>query len=150
MTQHSAATLRKRQVLTRVWAGLVIVWSVVRAIVIWAALRGYGFNPWIYLGIDLVCSIAYAVTTPRLVLRFVDDRYRSAINWGVVSLVAYIIPDIYIFVGTRTLPTNVVVILCVVIVTMLVLAVVAIARKVRKGRAERQVGETTVAVHGRA
>jgi hypothetical protein len=148
--QHSAATLRRRQVLTRVWAGVVIAWSVIRAIIIWAALGDYGFNPWIYLGIDLVCSIVYAVTTPRLVLQFVDDRFRSAINWGVISLVAYVIPDVYIFVGTRALPKNVVAILCVMIIAMLGLAVGAVVRKVRRGRAERQVRETTVAVHGRA
>lgn len=150
MMQHSAATLRKRRVLTRVWAGVVIAWSLIRTIVIWAALGDYGFNPWIYLGIDLVCSIIYAVATPRLVLRFVDDRYRSAINWGVISLVTYAIPDVYIFVGTRTLPKEVIAILCVVILTMLGLAIVALVRKVRKGRADRSVREATIAVHGRA
>ena len=55
MIQHTAETLRKRQLLTRAWAIFVIAWSVVRTIIIWAALGDYGFNPWIYLGIDLVC-----------------------------------------------------------------------------------------------
>jgi hypothetical protein len=137
MIQHSAAKLRKRQRLTRAWAAFVIVWSVIRTIIIWAALGSYGFNPWIYLGIDLVCSTVDAMTTPRMVLRFVDDRYRSAIKWGAVSLVAYVVPDIYIFEGTRTLPKKVIVILCLVIVTMLGLAVVAIMRKIRKGREQR-------------
>ena len=137
MIQHSAATLRKRQRLTRAWAAFVILWSVTRTIIIWAALGSYGFNPWIYLGIDLICSTIDAITTPRMVLRFVDDRYRSAFKWGAVSLVAYVLPDIYIFEGTRTLPKKVIVILCVVIVGMLGLAVVAIVRKVRKGREQR-------------
>lgn len=137
MVQHSAATLRKRQRLTRAWATFVIVWSVLRTIIIWAALGSYGFNPWIYLGIDLVCSTIDAITTPRMVLRFVDDRYRSAFKWGAVSLVAYVVPDIYIFEGTRTLPKKVIVILCIVIVTMLGLAIVTIVRKIRKGREQR-------------
>jgi hypothetical protein len=137
MIQHSAATLRKRQRLTRAWAAFVILWSVMRTIIIWAALGSYGFNPWIYLGIDLVCSTIDAITTPRMVMRFVDDRYKSAIKWGVISLVAYVVPDIYIFEGTRTLPKKVIVILCVVIVTMLGLAVVTIVRKIRKGREQR-------------
>lgn len=115
----------------------VIAWSVMRTVIIWAALGSYGFNPWIYLGIDLVCSTIDAITTPRMVLCFVDDRYKSALKWGGVSLVAYVLPDIYIFEGTRTLPKKVIVILCVVIVTMLALAVVTIVRKVRKGRAQR-------------
>ena len=137
MIQHSAATLRKRQRLTRAWATFVILWSVLRTIIIWAALGSYGFNPWIYLGIDLVCSTIDAVTTPRMVLRFIDDRYKSAIKWGSVSLVAFVLPDIYIFEGTRTLPKKVIVILCLVIVGMMSLAVVTIVRKIRKGRAQR-------------
>ena len=137
MIQHSAATLRKRQRLTRAWAAFVILWSVMRTIIIWAALGSYGFNPWIYLGIDLVCSTIDAITTPRMVMRFVDDRYKSAIKWGAVSLGAYVVPDIYIFEGTRTLPKKVIVILCVVIVAMLGLAVATIVRKIRKGREQR-------------
>ncbi|HEY0520145.1 MAG TPA: hypothetical protein VGC84_11685 [Ilumatobacteraceae bacterium] len=150
MIHHSAETLRKRQMMTRAWAGLVIAWSVIRTIIIWAALGNYGFNPWIYLAIDLVCSTIDAMTTPRMVLRFVDERYRSASKWGVVSLVAYIVPDIYIFEGTRTLPKKVIVVLCLVIITMLVLAIVTIVRKVRKCRAERAVIEAMASVQGRA
>lgn len=148
--QHTAETLRKRQLLSRVWAGVVIAWSVTRTIIIWAALGTYGFNPWIYLGIDLVCSTIDALTTPRMVLRFIDDRYKSATKWGVISLVAYIIPDVYIFVGTRTLPKKVIVILCAVIFTMLGLAVMTVVRKVRTGRAARDAAAVSAALHSRA
>ena len=44
---HSAETLHKRRMLTRAWASVVILWSVIRTIIIWAALGDYGFNPWI-------------------------------------------------------------------------------------------------------
>jgi hypothetical protein len=150
MIEHTAETLRKRQLLTRAWAIFVIAWSVVRTIIIWAALGDYGFNPWIYLGIDLVCSTLDAITTPKMVLRFIDDRHRSAIKWGVVSLVAYVLPDVYIFEGTRTLPLKVIVILCVVIVAMFSLATVTVVRKVRIGRAARLLIEQSVKVRGRA
>ena len=150
MIQHTAETLRKRQLLTRAWAIFVIAWSVVRTIIIWAALGSYGFNPWIYLSLDLVCSTLDAVTTPKMVLRFIDDRHRSAIKWGVVSLVAYVVPDVYIFEGTRTLPLKVIVILCVVIVAMFSLATVTVVRKVRIGRAARLRIEQSDKVRGRA
>jgi hypothetical protein len=132
---HSLETLRKRQLLSRVWAGVVIGWAVIRTVIIWAALGDYGFNPWIYLGIDLVCATIDAITTPRMVLRFIDDRYKSASYWGAVSLVAFVIPDIYIFVGTRTLPTRIIVVLCAVIAAMTCIAVITIVRKVREGKA---------------
>ncbi|MGZ4738164.1 MAG: hypothetical protein ACXVLM_02810 [Ilumatobacteraceae bacterium] len=149
--QHTAETLRKRQMLTRVWAGVVIAWSVVRTIIIWAALGDYGFNPWLYLSIDLFCSTIDAMTTPRMVLRFVDDRYKSAVKWGVVSLVAYVIPDVYIFEGTRTLPLKVIIVLSIVITAMFSLAAVTVVRKVRIGRAARLlVEQQAAAVRGRA
>jgi hypothetical protein len=143
---HSAETLRKRQMLSRVWASVVILWSVVRTIIIWAALGDYGFNPWIYLSIDLVCATTDAITTPRMVLYFIDDNYRRAIRWGIISLVAFVIPDIYIFVGTRKLPTKIIVVLCAVILAVTTLAVVSIVRKIRKGRAERAILEATKAL----
>ena len=149
MIEHSAETLRKRLLFSRLWRVVVILWSVVRTVIIWAALRGYGFNPWIYLSIDLVCSAVDGLTTPRLVMRFVDDRYRSAIKWGSVSLVAYVVPDIYIFAGTRTLPKKVIVVLCLIIFAMLGLAVTTVVSKIRKGRALRVV-EAIVAVQGHA
>ena len=136
MVQHSAETLRKRQLFSRLWAVFVILWSVIRTVIIWAALGGYGFNPWIYLSIDLVCATIDAFTTPKMVLYFIDDHYRLAIKWGIVSLVAFVIPDIYIFAGTRTLPTRIIVVLCAIIGSMLALAVVSIVRKIRKGRAD--------------
>ena len=151
MIEHSAETLRKRQLFSRLWATLVILWSVIRTIVIWAALGGYGFNPWIYLSIDLVCATIDAFTTPKMVIYFIDENYRQAIKWGVISLVAFVVPDIYIFAGTRTLPTRIIVVLCAIIGSMLALAVVSIVRKIRKGRAERAaLLEATASVHGHA
>jgi hypothetical protein len=74
-----------------------------------------------------------------------------AIRWGIVSLVAFLIPDIYIFAGTRTLPTRIIVILCAIIASMMALAVVTIVRKIRKGRAARAaVLAATASVHDHA
>jgi hypothetical protein len=147
---HSAATLRRRRAYSQMWAAVVIGWSVLRTIIVWAALGDYGFNPWIYLCIDLVCSAILAVTTPRMVLGFIDDKYKLAVKWAIVSLVAYIIPDIYIFLGTRTLPKTVVVILCTVIAGMLLLAVLGVRRKVHLGRVARQRLREAAVVQGHA
>jgi hypothetical protein len=150
LVEHSAETLRKRQLFSRLWASIVILWSVIRTVIIWAALGGYGFNPWIYLSIDLVCASIDAYTTPKMVLFFIDERYKLAIKWGIVSLVAFVVPDVYIFVGTRTLPTRIIVVLCTIIGSMMTLAVISIVRKIRKGRAERAaILQATAAEHGR-
>jgi len=136
--QHDAATLQRRKVLSRTWAAVVVAWSLVRTFIIWAAVKDYGFNPWIYLGIDLASATVDAFSTPRMVIAFIDDHYRAALKWALISLVAFVIPDIYIFLGTRTLPTRIIVMLCLIIGLTLVAGVVTVVRKVRIGRQERR------------
>jgi hypothetical protein len=135
---HSHATLRRRRRLSNTWAGVVVSWSFIRTLLVWAAVGDYGLNPWIYLVIDLSCSIVDAFTTPRMVLNFIDEHYRRAVWWGVIALVVFIIPDFYIFLGTRRLPTKLIVLICAIIGTTLIIGIVGITRKINKGRAERK------------
>ena len=134
LKHHDPAVLARRKVLARSWAAVVIGWSLIRTLIVWAAVGDYGLNPWIYLAIDLVCACVDAVTTPRMVLSFVDDEYRSAVKWAAISLIAFIIPDLYIFVGTRTLPTRIIVVVLVIISITLSAGVVGVVRKVKAGR----------------
>ncbi len=134
---HDPATLARRKVLVRTWAGLVIGWAIIRTLIVWAAVGDYGLNPWIYLAIDLASACVDAITTPRMVLSFVDDQYKSAAKWALISLVAFIIPDLYIFIGTRELPTRIIVVVCVIISITLSVGVIGVARKVRAGRAAK-------------
>lgn len=134
---HDPATLARRKVLVRTWAGLVIGWAVVRTLIVWAAVGDYGLNPWIYLAIDVASACVDAVTTPRMVLAFVDDQYKSAVKWALISLVAFIVPDLYIFIGTRELPTRIIVIVCIIISITLSVGVVSVVRKIRAGRAAK-------------
>jgi hypothetical protein len=134
---HDPATLARRKVLVRTWAGLVIGWAIVRTLIVWAAVGDYGLNPWIYLAIDLASACVDAITTPRMVLSFVDDQYKTAAKWALISLVAFIIPDLYIFIGTRELPTRIIVVVCVIISLTLSVGVIGVARKVRAGRAAK-------------
>lgn len=135
---HDAETLQRRKRLSRTWAGIVVVWSIIRTIIVWAAVGDYGLNPWIYLSLDLGAAIVDAWSTPRMVLSFIDDQYRRAVKWAVISLGVFIVPDIYIFFGTRTLPKTVIVVLCLIIGATLTIAVVSVVRKIKKGRAERE------------
>jgi hypothetical protein len=132
--RHHAYILRRRRNLSRTWAGMVVTWSLIRALIVWAAVGDYGLNPWIYLVIDLACASVDAVTTPRMVIAFIDDEYRRAAWWAVASLVAFLLPDVYIFTGSRTLPRNLILIIVGIVSTTLTIGVIGIVRKVRKGR----------------
>ena len=131
---HDTATIRRRRRLSNTWALFVIGWSIIRTLIVWAAVGDYGLNPWLYLVLDLVSASIDAFSTPRMVIRFVDDQYRKALQWALVSLAAFVMPDIYIFAGTRTLPRKLIAIIVAVITVTLLAAVVAVLRKVRKGR----------------
>ncbi|MBI4884805.1 MAG: hypothetical protein HY826_12210 [Actinobacteria bacterium] len=134
---HSHATLMRRRRLSRTWAGMVLGWSLIRTLIVWAAVGDYGLNPWIYLAIDLCSAIVDAITTPLMVICFVDDRYRKAVQWGLIALVAFLVPDLYIFLGTRTLPMKLIVIICAIIALTLMIGVIGVVRKIRRAKALR-------------
>jgi hypothetical protein len=139
---HDAETLQRRKRLSRTWAGIVVAWSIIRTIIVWAAVGDYGLNPWIYLSLDLGAAIIDAMSTPRMVLSFIDDQYKRAFKWAVISLGVFVVPDIYIFFGTRKLPKTVIVVLCLIIGATLAIAVFGVVRKIQKGRAERSLAAT--------
>lgn len=134
---HSAATLRRRKHLSRGWAILVVGWSAIRTVIVWAAVGDYGINPWIYLVIDLCSATVDARSTPKMVLYFIDDRYKKATKWAVISLVAFLVPDVYIFLGTRRLPDHLIAVILGIIAVTLIAAVIGVVMKVHKGRVER-------------
>ncbi len=135
--QHSDETLLRRRRLSYTWAAVVLAWAFIRTALVWAAVGDYGLNPWIYLAIDLVSATVSAISTPRMVLSFIDEHYVQAVGWAVIALVAFIFPDVYIFLGTRELPTGLIVIICVVIGVTLLASVIGVLRKIHKGRAGR-------------
>ena len=136
-SEHDTATLARRRMLSRTWAVVVVGWSFIRTLIVWAAVGDYGLNPWIYLGIDLFSACVDAITTPRMVLNFIDNKYKAALKWAAISLGVFILPDLYIFLGTRELPTNVIIIVCLIIAVTLLAGVVSVVHKVRAGRAAR-------------
>ena len=137
LRHHDPETLQRRRRLSRTWAGIVVVWSLIRTVIVWAAVGDYGLNPWIYLSLDLAAAVIDALSTPRMVLNFIDDHMRKAIEWALISLVVFIIPDLYIFLGTRTLPKRIILVICAIIGLTLMVGVYGVTRKIKKGRALR-------------
>ena len=121
----------------------MVGWSIIRTLIVWAAVGDYGLNPWIYLAIDLASACIDAITTPRMVLSFIDDHHRKAVKWAAISLVAFIVPDAYIFWGTRTLPTKLIVLIVGIISATLSGGVIGVVRKIRSGRAARAAAQRT-------
>jgi hypothetical protein len=132
--QLTPEQLSRRRRLSITWAVVVVAWSLLRAVVVWAALTDYGVNPWAYLIIDLASAGIDAITTPKFVLALIDSKYREATRWGLFTIFAFVIPDIFIFKTTRELPRMAVIIICVVVGVSLAVAVVGVVTKVRAGK----------------
>ena len=142
LRHHDPATQQRRRRLSYTWAGIVVAWSFIRTAIVWAAVGDYGLNPWIYLSLDLGSAVVDALSTPRMVLNFIDDHLRQAMKWALISLVVFIIPDLYIFLGTRTLPKKIIVVIVGIIALTLAVGVYGTQRKIRKGRAMKAAGLT--------
>lgn len=128
---------RRRRKLSRAWAFLVIGWAFGRTLVVWAAVGDYGLNPFWYLTIDLVCASVDAFTTPKTALALVDTRYSDAALWGTASIVAFLLPDLYIFLATDELPNSIIAIIVGVVVATLGFTVFGMVKKVHAGRVAR-------------
>lgn len=139
----TAEQTQRRRMLSRAWALLVIGWAFGRTLVVWAAVGDYGINPWWYLTIDLLCATLDAFTTPKTVLALIDAKHKNAALWGIASLVAFVVPDIYIFLATDKLPKSIIVIVCAVIVATLTFTIIGVRRKVVAGRAAREIESAT-------
>ena len=131
---HPDAVSRRRRRLSRTWAVMVISWSLIRTTVVWATLGDYGLDPWAYLAVDLGSASIDAFSTPRMVTQFIDHGWRRALRWALLSLTVFVLPDLYIFLGTRSLPTRIVVAICVIVCVMASVGVYGVVRKVKAGR----------------
>lgn len=134
---HDPAILRRRKALSHTWLAATVTWSFVRTLILWATMGDYGLDPRVYMVIDLTSAVITGYTTPHMVIAFIDDRYKRATRWASLSLAAFIVPDIYIFAGTRALPSQIVVVFVGIVTLALGIAVWGVVRKVIRGRTTR-------------
>lgn len=93
----------------RTWLGLVIAWAIIRAIVIKDVFGDYGINGWSYFFVDLGSGIPYAIYSGKSVINFLDKNWR-AIRWnGLLALIFFYIPDLYVLIFAKKLPISLVV-----------------------------------------
>jgi len=134
---HDPVVHRRRHRLGRAFAVVVIVWSLIRTWIVWAMVGRYGLDPYLYFALDLSSATVAAFATPRMVFHFVDDRLRRALSWGIFNLVAFVVPDAYLFVGTHRLPWPLVMMVCTMVSATFAATAVGVRRRVRMVRAEQ-------------
>ena len=97
-------TAGRRDRLELAWFFAVMTWSVIRIIAVSTWLQDYGVDPFHYAMVDLGSSAPYSLASARLLGSLVDGRMRRATSWGVLTVVTFVAPDLYIFTAGRALP----------------------------------------------
>jgi len=134
----SAARHRKRRRLELLWIVLTVLYGIGRAVVVGLTLSRYGVNPWVYGAIDAATSVPLGLGTARATTAAIDRRWHLARQWTLVAAVAFIAPDVSIFVmGGGRLPPLVFVIVCGVVLVTGSFAVHEARVKVRDALRER-------------
>ena len=90
----------------RIWIALVLVWSLGRSLVVAKVFNKYGLNPRTYFAIDFLSSIPYAYASAQSLLTFIDKKRVQSIAWGLVTIVTFYLPDIYIVAVSKQVPSS--------------------------------------------
>lgn len=95
---------QRKKLFSYAWLVAVMLWCVIRIGVVSVWLSQYGVNTSVFAVIEIVSSVIYGVASARTVLALVGKRRRNALLWGLASVVAYLVPDVYVFSAGQSLP----------------------------------------------
>jgi hypothetical protein len=108
----------------------------VRTLLAWVLLGDYGLDPWVYLCVDLGSSLVLGRSTPIMVVSFIDHERQRALRWSLVTGVAYVVPDVFLFTSTRRIPPVTLAVMITLMATSVTVTVVTLVRRVRSARAD--------------
>lgn len=117
----------------RSWIALVIAWAVIRAVVIKDVFGGYGINGWSYFAVDLGSGIPYAIYSGRAVINFLDKDWLAIRKNGLLALIFFYIPDIYVLIFARQIPFSLLIGFLLSIVIFTIFAIWGFRRDISKG-----------------
>lgn len=123
---------------TRIWIVLVLLWAIGRAVFVKELFGSHGVNGVVYLAVDLISSIPYAIYSARLVMTFINHDFKNIKRNIFATAFFFYIPDLYILIAARRVPVGLYAILFVTISLFSAFAVGTIARDIRKKRKSAQ------------
>ena len=130
--QENLSFLRDKKA-QRGWLLLVMAWAVIRAVVIKDVFGNYGINGWSYFIVDLSSGIPYAIYSGRLVINFLDKDLKSTRKNGLLALIFFYIPDLYVLIFAKQVPPSLLIGFLISIVVFTIFAVWGLRRDIEKG-----------------
>jgi hypothetical protein len=129
--QSGAIQSRREIFWERLWAGLLVLYSVGAAYVVWRTLGKYGVNAIVFLVIDVATSWPYGLATARIVVNVVKHRWKAVRKWSWVAAITFITPDIYVLASAHHAPRDVYLIIVVVITFLVLFAILSVVLQIR-------------------
>ena len=120
---------RHQTILERSWVGVALAYGLIRILLADRFLAEYGLSTKVFALIELTSSLLYGFALVHVVRNFAVEEHGRTIRWGMVALIGFASPDIYVFAKIRKVPTSLVVILVVIVVLSLVASIVAVRKK---------------------
>ena len=106
MSQRMNVSILRDKRMHYAWLLLVLAWASFRAVAINKFFGDHNVNAWGYLIVDLASSIPYALFSARAVVNFLDRDWIAFRRSVILASIFFYIPDIYVFIFARTVPTS--------------------------------------------
>ena len=124
----------KRQMFQYLWIIGVTAWACFRIFAVETWLAKYGVNTLVFAIVEVGSSFPYAVGTARCVTNLIDRRQRAAVIWGIIGLLGFIAPDVYMLTAGKSMPPETYGIIIGVFVVISVFSGIGLIRKYRQSR----------------
>jgi len=134
---------RNRALVEKGWILVSIGYGGVRAALVWAFLKKYGVNPYIFGVIEFSSSAVYGLSSARVVGAIVDTKWKLLRSWVPLAMLSYAAPDVYVFGSAGHLPGSMLEMLLGIVGVTAAITAVGLVMQVRKGRSTTSHPKTT-------
>ena len=127
----------RRTTLSRLWIVGSLLYGLVRVLLVWRFLSGYGVNVAWFAAVEATSSLAYGWFSSRAVLAVIDGNWRAALRSATPTVVSYGAPDAFVFLSVGRLPGGLRNTLVGVVTVTAAVTLAGVVLQVRRGRASR-------------
>ena len=106
MNQQSKTGFLRHKRARYAWLFLVLVWACFIALAINKFFGDHNVNSWGYLAVDLASSVPYALYSAKAVINFLDKSWMVFRKNVIMTALFFYIPDLYVLLFARTVPTS--------------------------------------------
>ena len=114
------------------WLVLVIAWACFRAVVISDVFGSYGVNGWAYFAVDFASAIPYAIYSGRCLINYLNKDWLAIRTNTLLAFIFFYIPDIYVLIFAKKVPTSLLIGFLVAICFFTLLAIWGFRRDISK------------------